>query len=369
MNKLISLCLFFLVFILIPQYNYAQETDDFKIVKIHETTPVENQYLTAACWAFGALSFVESELIRTGKGVYNLSEGFVVRNAYIEKATRYVRMHGNISFSGGGEFNDVLDVISRYGIVPETVYPGMVEGEKHHNHSELHDVLKNYLDAVVIDEEESSMMRKHITKAWKKGFVAVLDAYLGEESQEFTYDGKQYTPKSFAQSMELDWDDYIYLTSFSHHPYYKQFILEVPDNWSWGKYHNVKIDELMEIMDNAISEGYTFCWSGDVSEDGFSWRQGIVNVDDDVIEINEALRQEAFDLYKTTDDHGMHIIGMAENEDGEKYFMAKNSWGVNNNYDGYLYMSEKFFKFKTITILVHKDAIPKGIKKKLDIVK
>ncbi len=370
MNKYIFFSLVFLVLFLIPQHNYSQETDDFIIIKNYEATPVENQCLTSACWAFGGLSFIESELIRTGKGMYNLSEGFIIRNTYIEKAIKYVRLHGNTTFSGGGEFNDVFDMIKKYGVLPESIYPGKVKGEEYHNHNELDDVLKNYLDAVIIDEEEKNdvMMRKQITRAWKDGFVAVLDAYLGEVPSEFTHDGKQYTPNTFAESLGLNRDDYVYLTSFSHHPYYEQFILELPDNWSWGKYHNVKIEELMETMKNSIMGGYTFCWAGDVSEEGFNWRNGTVEMEND-IHVTEALRQDEFDRYKTTDDHGMHITGLAENEEGEEFFIAKNSWGVNNKYDGYLYMSEKFIKFKTIAIVVHKDAIPKHIFKKLNIVK
>ncbi len=363
------ICTFLPVLIIMvgaPLLLSAQESEDFTIIKKHKATPVEDQYLSSTCWAFAGTSFIESELIRTGKGVYDLSEVFIVRNAYIDKAEKYVRLHGKLSFSGGGEYNDVFDMIKKYGIVPESIYPGMIEGEQHHNHKEIHDVLKAYVDAVVIDEDEENelMMRDEITMAWNKAFEATLNGYFGNFPDEFNYNDKKYTPGSFAQSLELNWDDYVFLTSFTHHPYYKPFILELPDNWSWGAYYNIKIDELMDVMEKAIMNGYTFGWGGDVSEDGFSWSNGIARFDK-TVEVTPEMRQDAFDFYKTTDDHGMHVIGLAEDDEGVKYFLAKNSWGVNNNYNGYLYLSKNFIKFKTIAIVVHKDAIPKKVLKKI----
>ncbi|HCQ28993.1 MAG TPA: aminopeptidase [Flavobacteriales bacterium] len=362
----------------------------FTVIKNNETTEVQNQWRTGTCWSFSSLSFIESELIRTGKGKHNLSEMFIVHNAYIAKAERYVRMHGKMNFSQGGAFHDIPFVIKNFGIVPESVYLGLNYGEEHHNHSELEAVLKGMLDAVIKNKQ------RHLTTAWKPSVEKVLDTYLGEIPKEFEYEGKKYTPQSYAKHLGLNMDDYVEVTSFTHHPFYESFVLEVPDNWVFGSVYNVPLDELMEIMEYAIMNGYTVAWGADVSEKGFSFRDGLAIVPKDPstiktkgkdskyynnagaekqsdafdapveeLEITQEMRQKAFDNYETTDDHGMHIVGMVKDQNGTKYFVVKNSWGTKNDCDGYFYASEAYFKYKTIDIMLHKDAIPPHLRKKL----
>jgi bleomycin hydrolase len=362
----------------------------FTVIKNNETTEVQNQWRTGTCWSFSSLSFIESELIRNGKGKHNLSEMFIVHNAYIAKAERYVRMHGEMNFSQGGAFHDIPFVIKNYGIVPESVYMGLNYGEEHHNHSELEAVLKAMLDAVIQNKQ------KHLTTAWKPSLEKVLDTYLGEIPKEFEYEGKKYTPQTFAKHLGLNMDDYVEVTSFTHHPFYQPFVLEVPDNWVFGSVYNVPLNELMEIMEYAINNGFTVAWGADVSEKGFSFRDGLAIVPKDPstiktkgkdseyfnnagaekvsdafdtpveeLEITQEMRQKAFDNYETTDDHGMHIVGMVKDQNGKKYFVVKNSWGTKNDCDGYFYASEAYFKYKTIDIMLHKDAIPPHLRKKL----
>jgi bleomycin hydrolase len=365
----------------------------FTVIKNNETTEVQNQWRTGTCWSFSSLSFIESELIRNGKGKHNLSEMFIVHNAYIAKAERYVRMHGEMNFGQGGAFHDIPFVIKNYGIVPESVYMGLNYGEEHHNHSELEAVLKAMLDAVIQNKQT------HLTTAWKPSLEKVLDTYLGEIPKEFEYEGKKYTPQTFAKHLGLNMDDYVEVTSFTHHPFYQPFVLEVPDNWVFGSVYNVPLNELMEIMEYAINNGFTVAWGADVSEKGFSFRDGLAIVPKDPstiktkgkdseyfnnagaekvsdafdtfdtpveeLEITQEMRQKAFDNYETTDDHGMHIVGMVKDQNGKKYFVVKNSWGTKNDCDGYFYASEAYFKYKTIDIMLHKDAIPPHLRKKL----
>ncbi len=362
----------------------------FTVIKNNETTEVQNQWRTGTCWSFSSLSFIESELLRTGKGKHNLSEMFIVHNAYLAKAERYVRMHGKMNFGQGGAFHDIPFVIKHFGIVPEEVYLGLNYGEDKHNHSEMEAVLKGMLDAVIKNRQ------RHLTTAWEPAFEKVLDTYLGEIPQEFEYQGKKYTPQSFAQHLGLNMDDYVEITSFTHHPFYETFVLEVPDNWVFGSVYNVPLDELMEIMEYAIMNGFTVAWGADVSEKGFSFRDGLAIVPKDPstiktkgrdnkhfsdagaekesdafdapveeLEITQEMRQKAFDNYETTDDHGMHIVGMVKDQNGTKYFVVKNSWGTKNDCDGYFYASEAYFKYKTIDIMLHKGAIPPRLRKKL----
>ncbi len=368
----------------------------FTTVKTLKATPVKNQYKSGTCWSFSAISFLESELIRKGAGEYNLSEMFVVRNAYEKKADKYVRMHGSISFSGGGALNDVLDVWKNEGIVPDEAYPGLNYGTTMHEHGELDDVLKAYVDVLVKKDK--------LTTAWKNGFDGILDAYLGKYPSSFTYKGKEYTPKSFAASLDINPDDYVLISSYSNHPFYTKFVIEVPDNWSWGEAWNVPIDEMGEIIDNSVKNGYTVAWAADVSDRGFSWKNGVAIVPaaqqaDDLSGterekwdklsareklaqlynfnspvqqkvITQELRQEAFNDYETTDDHGMHITGLANDQLGQEYYLVKNSWGTTGSpYNGYLYASKAYVLYKTTSIMVNKNAIPKDIAKKLGITK
>lgn len=372
---------------------------EFTVLKDLEETDIQNQSRTGTCWSFSSLSFFESELIRTGKGKHNLSEMFVVRNAYLGKAENFLRYYGTFSFGPGGAFHDIPWVIRLYGIVPEEVYKGLGYGEESHNHDEMHAVLEASVKAL-----KEKPQNKKLTKSWKKAIHGITDAYLGElpdtlENFKFTYQGKEYTPQSFAKSLGLNMDDYISLTSFTHHPYYERFVLEVQDNWALQSSYNLPIDELMEVMEESINTGYTFAWGADVSEKGFSPRDAlaILPMDESTIQtkgsdskyfndagsekvsnafiqpveqkiVTQEERQEAFDNQETMDDHGMHITGLIKDQKGTKYFVVKNSWGTTyNQCDGYFYASLPYVRYKTINILLHKDAVPKKIRKKLNI--
>jgi aminopeptidase C len=383
--------------ILCTNFIVAQEKDtigyQFTIVKELKVTPVKNQNRSSTCWSFSGLGLIESEMLRMGKEEYDLSEMFVVYTNYMEQAEKYVRLHGNGIFAAGGSFADVFATIRDYGIVPEEVMPGLEYGEEMHIHGELDAVTKAYVDAVIKNTN------RKLTPVWIKGFQGIMDAYLGKYPEKFTYKGKEYTPKSFAQSLGINLDDYVSLTSFLHHPFYTQFAIEIPDNWRWSTSYNLPLDELMQIFDNAINTGYTVAWGSDVSERGFN-RTGIAIVPDANVSemsgsdqarwlglsqkeredalykldkpgheknITQELRQEGFDNYQTTDDHGMLIYGIAKDQNGTKYYMVKNSWGETGKYKGYWYASEAFVKYKTINIVVHKNALPKVIKDKLGI--
>lgn len=370
----------------------------FTIVKHLDVTPVKNQNRTGTCWSFSGLSFFESELLRKGKGDFNLAEMWIARNAYLGKARNYLLMDGHLNFGEGGEFHDIPWVIKRYGVLPEQAYPGKVYGGDKHNHAELQAVLSAMLKAL-----KDKPQNHKLTKSWKKAYTEVVDAYLGElpdntEDFTFTYKGKTYTPKSFAKYLDLDMDDYVELTSFTHHPYYQQFAMEIPDNWQMHTTYNIPLDELEKVAENAIMKGYTFAWGADVSEKGFSHRKGlaIVPADDRTVQdkrssskefdvngekipnafyqpvpdkkITAAMRQVAFENGETTDDHGMHIVGIVKDQTGKKYFVVKNSWGTKyNELNGYFLASFSYFKYKTTDIFVHKDALPKELKKKLNI--
>lgn len=366
---------------------------DFSVVKNVDATPVQDQFRTGTCWSFSALGFFESELIRTGKGEHNLSEMYVVNHTYRDKAERYVRMHGHTNFGAGGGFVDIAYVWDKYGMLPEEVYSGLNYGTEKHNHSELDNILTAYVEAVVENKQ------KTLTPKWKEGYAAVVDSYLGEVPEKFEYRGKEYTPQSFAESMELNMDDYVSITSYTHHPFYDEFVLEIPDNWLHMQSYNLPLDELMEVIDGAIMNGYTFAWGADVSEKGFAFREGLAILPEDEStikvkgkdnknfsdagadkisnafeepvpqkEVSQEMRQEQFDNWQTTDDHGMQITGIVEDQNGDKYYIVKNSWGTEyNNLDGYFIASEAYLRLKTMNIFLHKDAIPKEIAKKLNI--
>ena len=365
----------------------------FTTVKENPITSVKNQASSGTCWSYSGLGFLESELLRKGKSEYDLSEMFIVYHSYSDKADKYVRMHGEINFAGGGSFYDVFYVLKNYGIVPESAMEGLNYGEDRNRHGELDAILKGYVDAVI------SNKNKNLSTAWKRGFNAVLNEYLGAYPEKFKVDGKEYSPKSYAESLDLNMDDYISLTSYTHHPFYSKFILEIPDNWRWSESYNIPLDEFAQVFDNAIDNGFTIAWASDVSEKGFN-RNGIaVNPETKVdnlpgsdqarwlnisqkemeekiykldgpqpeIKVTQELRQTGFDNYQTTDDHGMVIYGKAKDQDGGKYYLVKNSWGTDSKYKGIWYASESFVLHKTMSIVVHKDAIPKDIRKKLGI--
>lgn len=364
----------------------------FTLLKSIEATEVQSQGRTGTCWSFSSLSFFESELLRMGKGKHNLSEMFIARKAYEEKAVNYVRMHGNFNFGPGGAFHDIPYVAKRHGIVPEEVYNGLGYGEDKHNHAELDAILRATVEQVVKNPQGT------LTPSWKKAVSGILDAYLGEVPTEFDYKGKKYTPQSFAKELGLDMNDYVVITSFTHHPFYEQFVLEIPDNWALASTYNLPLDEMMEVADYAINNGFGVAWASDVSEKGFSYRDGlaIVPEDESTIQvrgrdnshfsdagaakvsnafdepvkekkITQEMRQEAFDNYQTQDDHGMHFTGMVKDQLGNKYYVVKNSWGKTNDCDGYFYASDAYVRYKTTNFMVHKDAIPKALRKKLNI--
>lgn len=359
---------------------------EFTVVKENPVTSMKNQYRSGTCWCFSALSFVESELLRMGKDTLDLSEMFVVGHSYYDRAVKYVRLDGHLNFGAGSSFGDVLHVIRDYGIVPQTAMPGLNYGTEMPEHSEMDAALKGYVDAIVKNPN------KTLTTAWKNGFDGIVSAYLGEYPAEFEVDGVKYTPESYRDYLGFNPDDYVNITSFSHHPFYKPFVIEVCDNWRWDSAYNVPVDEMMEIMYNAINKGYTIAWGADVSEKGFS-RNGIAVVADvDKVpggsdqerwigksdekpeeakvvrtEITQEMRQDGYDRKTTTDDHGMHIYGIAKDQDGNDYFIVKNSWGEAGKYKGVWYASDAFVRFKTMNIVVHKDALPKDVRKKLGI--
>lgn len=329
--------------------------------------------------------------MRMGKGKHKLSEMYIVRKAYEDKAENYVRMHGTANFSQGGAFHDIPHVIKKYGIVPQEAYKGLNYGLESHNHSEMEAALKGFLDAIIANKQGK------LTTSWKPAFNAILDAYLGAVPENFTYQGKSYTPTSFAESLELNMDDYVIITSFRHHPFYENFVLEVPDNWIWAQAYNVPLDEMMTLMKDAMLNGYGIGWAADVSEKGFSFKNGLAIVPEDDAalkvrgkdskhfnnagadkegtqfdspgpekEITQEMRQEAFDNYLTTDDHGMHFTGIVTDQEGNEYFIVKNSWGTEyNDCDGYFYASMPYVAYKTMNFMVHKDALPKALKKKM----
>lgn len=367
----------------------------FTDTKIIPTTPVKDQSRSGTCWCFSTLSFLESEILRAGGPAMHLSEMWIVRHSFMDKAEKYVRMHGTINFAEGGASHDVTAGIKAHGIVPFEVYPGLNYGTEKPDFHELSVVLKAYLDAVVKTGDKSG---KALSTAWKRGFDAILDEYFGPLPETFTYEGKEYTPETFAAQLPIDLDNYIDISSFTHHPFYTQFIIEVPDNWMWGTVYNVPLDEMMQIIDHALEQGYTVSWGTDVSEKGFSRTKAIGIVPEADTEsmsgteaerwgkltdkekeaalykfdkpgkertITQQMRQTAFDNYETTDDHGMLIMGTATDQAGNRYYKVQNSWNVLPPYDGFWYFSRPFVAYKTTSIMVNKQALPKEIAKKL----
>ena len=375
---------------------FAQEAPkapeyEFTTVKENPVTSIKNQYRSGTCWCFSALSFVESEILRTKGYELDLSEMFVVGKSYRDRAVKYVRLDGHLNFAAGSSFGDVLHVINDYGIVPQDAMPGFNYGTELPEHNELDAVLKGYVDAV-----KKNPNRK-LSTAWLRGFDGIVEAYFGEYPETFTVDGAEYTPESFREHIGFDYDDYVNITSFTHHPFYEPFIIEVCDNWRWDSAYNLPMDEMMEVMYNAIDKGYTIAWGSDVSEKGFTrdglavmpveekkaaagsdqerWVGKAAETEKEEVKaslpqemtITQEMRQDGYDRKTTTDDHGMHIYGVAKDQNGTKYFMVKNSWGETGKYKGVWYASDSFVRYKTMNIVVHKDALPKHIAKKLGI--
>ncbi len=349
-----------------------EKKDRHIFTMIHEigTTSVKNQARTGTCWDFATQSFLESELMRMGKGKYDLSEMFNVRYTYPLKAERYVRYHGKYQFGEGGQAHDVLKIFDTYGAVPNSVYSGLEPGDSLYDNTEMDAVLKAVLKTIV--------ERNRISNHYEDLVNAICDVYLGKVPQEFEYNGKKYTPKSFAESLGINTKDYVEITSFTHHPFYSKFVLEVPDNWEEGEYYNVPLDDLIQIMNNAIANDYSVAWDGAVGKNNFYRKEGyaVVPIEGDTattgaekeLDVTQQMRQKAFDDYATTDDHLMQITGVAKDQAGTTFYYTKNSWGVKDKkYDGYWYMSEPFVKLRTIAIMVNKNAIPKDIRDKLGI--
>ncbi len=357
-------------------------------------TPIKNQAATGTCWCFATTSFMESELLRMGKGTYDLSEMFIVRQKYMNQLQDNYLRRGEGNIGQGSLSHTFMNAYRQVGIVPEEVYTGINYDSERHNHSEMVRYMQALADVAVKAKTRSPEYYKLIDN--------LFDTYLGKLPEKFTYKGKEYTPKSFAESLGLNMDDYIELTSFTHHPYYVKFDVEVPDNWEHSLMYNLPLDEMMETVDHALTNGYTVCWDGDVSEKGFSFTNGVAinpevkkvedlsNTDrarfeklgekerlEEVfkferpypeVNVTPEVRQAGFESFVTTDDHLMHVTGITKDQNGTKYYITKNSWGTDRNkFGGYLNMSESFVRAKTIYVMVHKDAIPKAIKGKLGI--
>ena len=396
MNKFITLAALGLCFSSInaqeaKEEKKAEEGFVFTTIKENPITSIKNQNRSSTCWSFSSVAFFESELLRQGKGEFDLSEMFIVHHTMEERAVNYVRYHGDASFSPGGSFEDIVACYRQHGLVPQDAMPGIMYGDSLPVHNELDAVAEAYVQAI------GKGKFSKLTPVWKEGLRSIYDTYLGECPKEFTYKGKTYTPRTFADEvLKLNMDDYISLTSYTHHPFYTQFNVEVQDNWRNALSYNLPIEELMEVMDNAVRKGYTFAWGSDVSEQGFT-RDGIAVFPDTSkgaeltgsdmahwlglsaadkrkeltskplpeVTVTQEMRQTAFDNWETTDDHGMLIYGLAKDQNGKEYFMVKNSWGEAGKYKGIWYASKAFVAYKTMNILVHKDAIPSKIAKKL----
>ena len=377
----------------------SDTTEGFRFTTVDSIaiTPVKDQNRSGTCWSYSTIGFLESELLRMGKGEYDLSEMFVVHNTMLDRAEYVVRLYGNAQFAPGGSAYDVIYCLKNYGLVPQEAMPGIQYGNTPADtlpvHTELDAVAKGVVNAV------SNSGLKKLTPVWKKALSAVYDTYLGECPKTFTYNGKEYTPKSFAEMLGLNADDYVSITSYTHHPYYTTFALEVPDNWRMDQMYNVPMEEMMAIIDNALAEGYTIAWGADISEMCFTRKGiGVVPNEEEAADltgsdaarwlglsatdkrdeltkkplpektITQEMRQAAYDSWENTDDHGMQIFGTAKDQNGKRYYMIKNSWGSKKSeYKGIWYVSEAYMQYKTNTILVHKNALPKEIRKKLGI--
>lgn len=367
----------------------------FTTIVANPITSIKNQARSGTCWAYSTLAFFESEILKKTKKNIDLCEMFVANKDYMDRAILKVRMHGDAQFSQGGSAYDVFYVLKNYGICPEDAMPlpGTMYGDTLNNFNQFFKVMEPYVDAIAKSES------KKLNQTWKVGFQGILDAYLGKCPETFTYEGKNYTPKTFANSLGLNWDDYVSITSYTHYPFYTEFSVEVQDNWRQGLSWNLPIDEMARIIDNAIRNGYTVAWGGDVSEDGFT-RNGLALLYDAKGESLEGSdmakwlklspyekmnkltelginapemtptqekRQEEYDNWTLTDDHGMLIYGIAKDQNGKEYYMVKNSWGETGKYKGTWYMSKNYIVAKTMDYMVNKNAIPKDIRKKMGI--
>lgn len=346
-----------------------------------ERTPVRNQGSSGTCWSYSGNSFLESEMIRNGKQPVELSQIYTARCVYIEKAKNYVRMHGAVSWGDGGALHDVTNIYAKYGALPRELYTGLNYGTAANKFAEMQDALKGMLDGIIKNSNGK------LTPNWIIAFTAALDSYLGKVPETFEYKGKKYTPQTFAKEVVgLNPSDYIEISCLPEMPVYQKTFLPVPDNWSFDYVYNVGVDDLTLMIDDALKSGYTVGWATDVSEKYFSWKNGIAYVPEKDFEqmseaeradmfngpkqerqITPAMRQEAFDNYSTTDDHGMQIVGLAKDQSGREYYIVKNSWGESNDYKGYLYVTKNFVKYKTTALLLNKNSLTKDFRTKLKV--
>ena len=362
----------------------------FTTIKENPITSIKDQNRSGTCWDYSTLSFFEAEILKATGKTYDLEESFVANKTYMDRAIQVVRFHGDCQFSQGGSAEDVLATMKTHGIIPQGImpFPGSLYGDSLNNFNEFFSIMEPYVAAIAKSDA------KKISNQWK----VILDAYLGKCPEEFTYEGKKYTPKSFMASLGINLDDYVSITSYTHHPFYTTFAVEVQDNWRFPQSYNLPMDEMMKVIDNAIDKGYTIAWGGDVSEDGFT-RKGLAYAVDgkaaqslrgsdmakwlklnttkkrDIIDSlgctvpeivpTQELRQERFDNWELTDDHGMLIYGVAKDQNGKEYYMVKNSWGETGDYKGIWYMTKAFIAANTMDFLINKNAIPKDIRKKL----
>ena len=367
----------------------------FTTIKENPITSMKDQNRSGTCWDYSTLSFFESEILKATGKTYDLDESFVANKTYMERAIQVVRFHGDCQFAQGGSAEDVLQTLKTHGIIPQGImpFPGSLYGDSLNNFNEFFSILEPYVEAVAKNKA------KKISNAWKNGLQGILDAYLGKCPEKFTFEGKEYTPKSFMASLGINLDDYVSITSYTHHPFYTGFAVEVQDNWRFPLSYNVPMDEMMQIIDNAVEQGYTVAWGGDVSEDGFT-RKGLAyaidtkktqqslqgsdmarwlkmttekkrNIIDSLgctvpeIVPTQEMRQERFDNWELTDDHGMLIYGVAKDQNGKEYYMVKNSWGETGDYKGTWYMTKAFIAANTMDFLINKNAIPAEIRKKI----
>ncbi len=367
-----------------------KDSTAFTVIKENKITSIKDQNQSGTCWAYSSLAFLEAELLRMGKGDHDLCESFLVYHTYMDRADKAIRTHGDASFSQGGSFYDAIFCLKHYGMVPQSTMPapGELYGDSLYNFNQLSAVTTAYVEAIAKGK------LKKINPVWKKDLCDIYANYFGELPKEFEYNGKTCTPQSYVAELGLNPDDYVSLTSYTHYPFYSKFIIEVQDNWRWGESYNLPLDEFMQVMEEGVKNGYTFAWGSDVSEKGFDSRKGIASVpangkDNDktgsdaarwtgdnfkgaVIStgsdektITQDMRQLGYDNWETTDDHGMVIYGFAKDQNGKEYFMVKNSWGEYGPYKGMFYATKAFVAYKTMNIVIHKNAIPKNIRKKL----
>lgn len=339
------------------------QTNEITVLKKNAATSVKNQAQTGTCWCFSVTSLVESECMRKGDPGPDLSEMFTVRNIYLEKAQNYIRRQGSARFDEGGLGHDVIHAMAAYGIMPESAYSGLINGRTQHNHSQLVSELRAYLDSLL-------KVKRPIPDNWQQRATVILDQYLGKPPASFTYNGRTYTPLTFSKEViKFNPDDYAYFTSFSHHPFYQSFVVEVPDNFSNGAYYNVPLNELIQLTKSALKGGYTVMWDADASNNGWQPGRGYAlspaaaasgfNPDQPEEKVTQEYRQRLYEELVTQDDHLMHITGLGKNKAGKEFFIVKNSWGQGGPFEGYVNVSEPYFAINTITIIVPKAAVRK----------